>query len=265
MQLFRLLWRALAVASATALASMQAPLALVFFSFDKKRHRHVRREILRTWSKRILRILNVEVILEGSRPPEPTLLVSNHLGYLDIMLLGSEIPGCFVAKAEIRGWPIAGWVCQSVSTIFVDRALRRDVVRVGSLMSDSLERGDSVVLFPEGTSTNGHQVAPFKTALLAPAASAQLAVHTATISYATHGDDVPAHHSVCWWGVAPFGGHFLGLLKLDGITAHISFGDLEHRFDDRKLLAERLHADVSSRFRPVVDFEPDDPWASTQS
>lgn len=265
MQLFRLLWRAPAVASVTALASLQVPLALILFSFDRERQRHVRREIFRTWSKRILRILNVEVTIDGPRPPEPTLLVSNHLGYLDIMLLAAEIPACFVAKAEIRSWPLAGWVCRSVSTIFVDRELRRDVVRVGSLMRTSLESGDSVLLFPEGTSTHGHRVAPFKTALLAPAASAELAVHTVAISYATRDHDAPAHHSVCWWGVAPFGGHFLGLLRLDGINAHISFGDSEHRLSDRKLLAEQLHADVSSRFRPVVDFEPKDPWATTSS
>ena len=85
----------------------------------------MRHRKFKTWSRGCLRILNVHVTLQGPRPPEPTLLISNHLSYLDIMLIAAEIPACFVAKAEIRSWPVAGWICRTASTIFVDRELRR--------------------------------------------------------------------------------------------------------------------------------------------
>lgn len=224
--------------------------------------RATRRRIFKAWSRGFLRILDVRVTVRGPRPPEPALLISNHLSYLDIMLLAAEIPGCFVAKAEIRGWPVIGWICRSASIIFVDRDQRRDVVRVGALMSRALSVGDSVILFPEGTSTCGRDVAAFKSALLAPAAAAGLPIHTASVSYATASGDLPAHDAVCWWGEAPFAPHLRLMLQVRHIDALIVFGADQLTHDDRKVLTRRAHEQVSAHFVPVVDFDPVDPWVS---
>ena len=265
MRRLRVLTRSFSIAAITAVYWTCLLAALVVLLPFPDARRRARRAIFRSWSRTFLRILKVQIEVTGERPPEPVLLISNHLSYLDIMVLATEVPARFVAKAEIRGWPVAGWICRSASTIFIDRDLRRDVVRAGALIRHAIDGNDSVVLFPEGTSTHGHRVAEFKTALLAPAAAAQLAVYTSTIGYSTNGNDPPAHDAVCWWGGAPFAPHFLHLLTLDAVSARLAFGDTEHRHADRKQLAQLLHSDVVSRFLPVVDHDPADPWATPSS
>ncbi|MEM1246322.1 MAG: lysophospholipid acyltransferase family protein [Acidobacteriota bacterium] len=261
MRAFRVLWRLPAILVWTLGIWLTLLVGLVALWPLSAARRDFRRWIFKTWSRGFLRILNVRATVRGPRPPEPTLLISNHLSYLDIMLLAAEIPGCFVAKAEIRSWPLAGWICRTVSTIFVDRELRRDVLRVGALMEQALSRGDSVVLFPEGTSTCGRDVAPFKSPLLAPAAAAGLAIHTASVSYDTAPEDHPAHDAVCWWGEAPFAPHLRLMLEVRRIDAVIAFGEARLSHGDRKELTRLAHDQVTENFRPVVDFEPVDPWA----
>ena len=107
------------------------------------------------WARFAAAVLCLRVRLVGEVPPRPFLLVSNHLGYLDMILLGARLPVVFVAKAEVARWPVFGPLARQSGTLFVDRTLRRDAVRASGAIEEVLRAGRSLVLFPEGTSTDG--------------------------------------------------------------------------------------------------------------
>jgi len=222
--------------------------------------RKIQHFTFRYWSRSLCRALGVRIAAEGAPPQGACLLVSNHLSYIDILVIATRVPCRFVAKAEIREWPLAGWICRSVDTLFVDRRSRRDAHRVVEEIRNSVAAGDIIVVFPEGTSTHGHEVAPFRAPLLA-AAEDGVPIHYAAISYRTPEGHPPAHLSVCWWGEMPFGSHALALLELPQIQASLRFGYEPLAGSDRKALAARLHQEVTRLFDPVVAFVPDDPSA----
>lgn len=191
----------------------------------------------------------------------PFFLVSNHLSYVDVLVLGSCVEAYFIGKLEIRSWPFFGWLCRAAGTIFIDRALRRDVVRVNSLVGDVLDRGFGIVLFGEGTSTQGDVVAPFRSSLLAFPVSKKQPVHAAAIGYRTPAGEIPAHLGVCWWGDAPFFPHGWQLIGISRFEATVRFSDQTAVSDDRKDLGRKLRALVAAEFVPVVSLEnrADDP------
>lgn len=189
----------------------------------------------------------------GLPPAEPALLVANHLGYLDVVLLAACVPSVFVAKREVRGWPLVGAVAALAGTIFVDRLAPRDALRAAGSIETALARGDTVILFAEGTSTRGERVLPLKPALLEPAARAGWAVQYAALSYRTAPGMPPADQAVCWWGEMEFMPHLLGVTRLPDFTASVAFGDDALRGSDRKDLAAGLQAAIVRHFTPVVN------------
>ncbi|MCZ6727290.1 MAG: lysophospholipid acyltransferase family protein [Acidobacteria bacterium] len=212
-----------------------------------------RQWIFRTWSSTLLRVLGIRVTVSGPPPANPFYLVSNHLSYLDVVILASRLKAVFVAKSEVSGWPVLGPICRSMDTIFIDRAARRDITRVLDATSEALARGDGVVLFPEGTSTPGAEVLPFQASLLATPARLGQPVNFASVSYSTPPGEPPAHLAVCWWGDMAFPDHFWTLLGLSRIDAKLAFGEDRIADESRKVLAARLHQAVSSTFTPVVE------------
>ena len=182
-------------------------------------------------------------------------MVANHLSYIDILVLAAVADVFFIAKAEISAWPGLGLLSRTVGTIFIDRELRRDVKRVNRLVERTLEEGYGVVLFPEGTSTQGYEVIPFKSSLLAFPAQERLPVHAATLSYRTTSGDLPANLSVCWWGDARFFAHFWQLLGVPGFVASVRFLSETVVDSDRKKLAASLQRVVADSFVQVVSFE----------
>ena len=202
--------------------------------------------ILSSWARILLRVLRVRVIQQGIPPQGGGLLVSNHLSYIDILLLGTSQGGSFVAKSEIEGWPIFGRLCHVGEVIFVRRNVKRDIPRVIEEIRRRLSVGSRILLFPEGTSTDGDSVAPFRASLLAPAAAGEIPVHWASIHYHTRAGDAPASEVVCWWGGMEFGGHLLRLAGLRGFDAWIRYGDEPITDSDRKRLADRLESAVGT-------------------
>ena len=211
------------------------------------------------WARTSARVIGLTVRVEGPPPEGAFLLVTNHLGYLDIVLLASRLSCVFVSKAEVRSWPVLGFMSRSMGTIYLDRTRKRDLVRVGREIEEALEAGEGVVLFPEGTSTQGADVRPFRSSLLEVAARRNLPVRYAALRYSTGEGDPPAHRSVAWWGDATFGPHFLALLGVSRIEATVSFGDEPVAETDRKLLARRLHEEVEGRFVPMTAFAEEEP------
>ncbi len=219
--------------------------------------------LLRTWARWMCRTLGVRIAVEGTVPKRPCLMVSNHLSYLDILVLNAVQPCRFVCKAEVRSWPVIGWGCRSLRTIFIDRASPFDTARVSNEIRRGFADGDAISLFPEGTSSHGHSVAPFRPALLTAMARERLPVHYAAFHYTTTAGDPPAYQSVCWWTDVGFGSHLLGLLRLRRIDARLRFGESAICLVDRRELAHRLHAATVALHEPMVETSPGEPVPTT--
>jgi 1-acyl-sn-glycerol-3-phosphate acyltransferase len=134
-----------------------------------------RRRILKNWSRQLLDILNIGIRTEGQWPVRGEggyLVVANHVSWLDVFVLNTIYPSRFIAKAEVRNWPLIGWLCKRGNTIFIERAMRQDAASVNLRVSTLLQQGICVGLFPEGTTTDGKQVGHFHSALIQPAIDA---------------------------------------------------------------------------------------------
>jgi 1-acyl-sn-glycerol-3-phosphate acyltransferase len=135
----------------------------------RRERRRMRAEWLHRWCKRYQWLLAIHPTTEGELPAAG-LLVCNHLSYLDIIVLGAAMRCVFVSKRRCRTWPIFGLCAQLAGTIFVDRERKGEVDSVAAQMEEVLRDGLLLVLFPEGTSSDGRQVLPFKTPLFEPVA-----------------------------------------------------------------------------------------------
>jgi 1-acyl-sn-glycerol-3-phosphate acyltransferase len=209
-----------------------------------KSRRRFREGLFRAVCRALLRLLRFEVRVSGPPPRAPYLLVSNHLSYLDVIVLASRLPARFVAKKEVRSWPLLGPMCKGFGTIFIDRSDRRDIPRVLAEIERSLARGEGVILFPEGTSWSGDDVLPFRSPLLALPARKSLPVHVAALRYRTPEGEPSARDAVCWWGETPLFSHLLGLFRLSRVEAFLDFAAEPVVDGDRKRLAERLREAV---------------------
>jgi 1-acyl-sn-glycerol-3-phosphate acyltransferase len=196
---------------------------------------------LHRWTGRALRWLGIRLRVEGI-PPSSGLLVSNHLGYLDVFVLSAIAPTVFVSNHEVRSWPLAGALARMAGTIFIDRRRRADVVRVGDTLVPVVDAGQPVALFLEGTSSAGTEVRPFHSSLLAPAVRNRWPVTPAFIAY--FAPDVTVARELCFWGDAVFFPHFLNLIGLRGAEAHVRFGEPLTAEGDRRSLATSLRLAV---------------------
>lgn len=248
MGLLRAVWRLI------GLCTLTAPTYLLYLTLGLWGGTR-RRGLRRAWARWVSRLLGVEVTTSGEAPIAPFVLVANHLSYLDILTLMSELDCVFVAKSEIAGWPVLGLLARTTGTIFVERANKSQLPIVIRTVATSLERGNGVVFFPEGTSSRGASVLPFKASLFEVALRTGMPVHTASLHYEVPPGVQPAWLSVAWWGDMTFADHFLRLLTLPRIRARISFGAVPIRADDRKALAARTHRAVTSGFEPLVECE----------
>jgi 1-acyl-sn-glycerol-3-phosphate acyltransferase len=217
------------------------------------RWRRWRDHCISTWCRALCSILGVRIECSGQIPRGGCLIVANHLGYLDVLVLGAVCPTSFVAKAEVGRWPGIGLLCRSVGVVFVPREERRQLPEVARMLGRELEHGGCVVVFPEGTSTPGDEVLAFRPSLLEPAVVGSLPIAHASLGYRTTGDDPPARESVCWWGDMEFVPHVNGLMQLRGVGARVRFGDEPIVGTDRKALAQELHDRVAAGFQLVTN------------
>jgi 1-acyl-sn-glycerol-3-phosphate acyltransferase len=216
------------------------------FLFTSLRHggrpsKHARTVWLQRSAARTLRVMVGDVEMNGPTP-RAGLLVSNHLSYVDILLLASIVPAVFVSKSEVRNWPVFGWFSRLAGTIFVDRTRRTHVAQISAEIDAHLEAGHVVILFPEGTSSNGRDVLPFRSSLLEPVSDAPHALFAAHIAYFLRGGSV--ENDVCYWGDMTLLPHLIKLLSQSRIQARVRFSQVAVPAADRKELARQLHAEV---------------------
>ena len=207
----------------------------------QKSKRLARAAWLHRSSRRHLKIFGYSADVAGAIPKNG-LLVSNHLSYLDILAISATTPAVFVSKADVRRWPLFGWLAALAGTVFVERERRTLVVEVNREIQTALDAGVLVVIFPEGTSSNGETVLPFRTSLLEPAARGGHEIATGWIHYEL--DDEDARQEVCYWGDHSFFPHLINLLGKKSVRATLRFGKFHHTTADREELAKQLHAAV---------------------
>lgn len=211
---------------------------------------------MRIWSKGMLRIFNARLTVKGTPPKPPFFLVSNHLSYFDIIVYYTLIQTTFVAKVDVRSWPVIGFLVKSMGVLFIDRKKRRDVKRVNDLISSNINDHQGVVLFPEGTTSPGFKVMPFRPSLLQYPASKNIPVHFSVVRYETKKPDPPACTSVSWWGDSEFMEHFWNMARLKSIRVTVVFGEKSIHSTDRKELAGILNTCTNNIFEPLC--KPDE-------
>jgi len=220
------------------------------------------------------RIIGIDVVVRGEPARErPVLVVSNHSSYLDITVLGSLIPGSFVAKTEVAGWPFFGLLAKLQETVFVERKARSGAGRQRDDLKARLEAGDILILFPEGTSSDGNRTLPFKTALFAVAAmrvdDKPLTVQPVSVT-ATRLDGIPMGMAFrplyAWYGDMDLAPHLWEAFKAGRMTVEVEFHPpvtLEG-FSSRKALAEHCQTVVSQGVARAVSGRHPDPLPSRE-
>ena len=144
-------------------------------------------DAIQAWMQGLLRIMHIEVKVSGDLPRETVLLVSNHITWLDIIVLSSVYPYSFLSKSEVRSWPIIGALTAMSGTLFIRRDDVRSLKHSIRTIRDRLHKGRSVSMFPEGT-TRAEGLHPFKTGLFAAAIEAQVKLQPVTIQYLSNGE-----------------------------------------------------------------------------
>ncbi|WP_051328576.1 lysophospholipid acyltransferase family protein [Geminicoccus roseus] len=224
------------------------------------------------WCRGCLLLLNIRVQRHGQAFTAcPTLFVANHVSWLDILVLGQAVDGTFVAKSEVAGWPVFGWLAQLAGTMFIRRHWRFAREQRDEL-AQRLRRGEDIILFPEGTSTDGLDVLAFKSTLFAAAEPKLLdrpvAVQPVTIAYVALADGMPIGPDqadrYAWYGDALFGTHLFGALCDRGCRIELVFHEpvLSWEVPDRKVMARQMQAviraDLAMRVGQAVPAAPDE-------
>lgn len=197
-----------------------------------------------------LKALDIVVSLQGKMPPGG-MIVSNHLSYLDILCLSSIAPCVFVSKSEVRRWPVFGRLATNGGTIYIDRESKADAHRVAKEMEDALRSGVRVVLFPEGTSSDGSTILRFHAPLFESAVRAGVAITPAALLYEMS-EGNPAT-DVCYWGDMAFGSHFLKLLSKGDVRAKVALGTPRRGFSDRKEASTAMRSEVVELHRQLQE------------
>lgn len=203
-------------------------------------------------------VLGIRIKEIGRRSAStPLLILSNHASWLDIIVITAVTPAVFVAKHEVASWPVIGWLARLQRTVFIERERRHKTGEAAAAMADRLGGGDAVVLFPEGTSSDGNRVLPFRSALVG-------AVHH-TLGNSTHHDAVNVQplslaytgmggvplsrglrNRLAWYGDLELLPHVLGVLRSGAVDVTVTWGEaVAHDLSaDRKAITRAAEAEV---------------------
>ncbi|BCB28490.1 1-acyl-sn-glycerol-3-phosphate acyltransferase [Sulfurimicrobium lacus] len=213
----------------------------------------LRMTLTREWSRSLLGLLGVRLEIRGN-PPEVAsrnvLLVSNHVSWLDIYLLNAVRPLRFVSKAEVRSWPVVGWLAVFTGTLFLERGRRRDTARVNDAVTAALAGGDCVAFFPEGTTTDGTHIKPFLSSLLQAAINAQSEIRPVALRYVL--PDGGADIEPAYYGDMSMMDSLRNILARKAIRAELLFLEpIASSGKQRRELAHQAEQAISSALYPA--------------
>ena len=176
------------------------------------------------WARKLLCILNIVLSVHGARPSAKTrnlIVAANHVSWVDIFVISAAHPARFVAKSEIRDWPIAGWFCDKAGTIFIRRTRRSDTAKINELMHTALAEGATIGFFPEGTTTKGNKLLKFHTSLFEPAVVNSATLSPAAICYRTN--DGERTDAIAFIGELSFAESVGLIIRQKSMIAQITF------------------------------------------
>ncbi|MDP2901953.1 MAG: lysophospholipid acyltransferase family protein [Methylovulum sp.] len=174
--------------------------------------------IKKQWLRWFGLIVNLQIIKAGELPEQPAIIVSNHISWLDIIVIGQYIPAYFVAKSDILSWPVIGFLARQAGTIFIRRGDKKHIMATAEKMIWLLKQNSNIIAFPEGTTTKGDEVLSFHASLFQPALLTKSVIQPIAIQY----QGIAKGH-------APFVGddafipHLIKMLSVDKIEVHLSF------------------------------------------
>ena len=220
-----------------------------------------RRLVRRVWSRATLWILGIKVTVEGVPVAScPTLFVANHVSYIDVLAIGVGVDATFIAKSEVKSWPLIGFIASCAGTMFIRRHWRQALLQRNAI-ARRMRQGESFVLFAEGTSSNGLSVRPFKTSLLSVVEpwvlDCPVAAQSVTLAYTRLADGRPFDVGTCdryaWYDEMAFLPHLAAVLADDGCTIAIRIHApvMSWSVQSRKQLAPRLRQEIAGSLREL--------------
>ncbi len=206
------------------------------------------------WCRRIVRAMGIEYTVEGT-PPDSGAVVSNHLSYVDVLLYSAIRPFIMVAKHEVKSWPMLGWLTAQAGTVYVQRSedvppggKRQSHAEVNAKTAAAYASGLPVLFFPEGTTTDGGGVLPFRRGLFHSVLDSGVVLQTAALRLDT-GEGIAT--DVCFVGDALLAPHLFRLLGLRRINARVRFGEVVSG-KDRYILSENARASVEAVYASLA-------------
>jgi len=228
---------------AVAVLILGAPVALLLFIFtagNVHRRARVGSRLAVLWSRVFCFIFGLKAEVEGTPPPPGSFAVCNHISHFDVLVISNLYPTSLVSKSEIRRWPLIGILAAAIGTVFVDRGDRNKTKDTVKQLRGYLEQGATITLFPEGTTSEGDAILPFKRSLFAMPAELGLHTYPIAMRYARTGD--------AWHDDTPFVVHIFRLLGHPTHRLRIIFGEPIPPGLERKPLAFEAQARVEELF-----------------
>lgn len=233
---------------------MLAVLFLPVFAIFYKIKPEYNKSIFKFLTLLTLKTVNVKIEKTGAvESGKPTIYISNHSSYIDIVILGNLINRTFVSKQEVGAWPVFGWIAKLIGTVFIDRSGSKTEDSF-KLAKEALLQDGGVIIFAEGTTSNGNRVLPFKSSLfklVEDAPSETLKIQPISIVY-TRVNNIPMSMHLrpffAWYGDMQLIPHLLQMLKFQSVTAEVHFHDpvFAKEFKDRKEAANFCQEKISS-------------------
>ena len=243
------------VAGALTTASLVVPVELFLRAVLRTRKAH----LPVVFHRGLARALGIGIICHGRPVPGGRVLfVANHVSWADIPVLGARIRAAFIAKSEVGGWGMVGWLATLARTVYVERSRRASAGEQRDVIAERLDRGDSLILFPEGTNSDGTRVLPFKSSLFAVAdGHDDMLIQPVTIAY-TRVNGMPVTRErlpdLAWIGDTELMPHAMAFMRLGKVRAEIIFHAPVRRADfaDRKALARHCEAVIANGYRTLM-------------
>ena len=226
-------------------------LLAVFYPHLDQARKH---RTLKNWSRQLLIIFNIGIQIEGeqlTRGEGGCLLVSNHVSWLDIFVLNAIYPAHFIAKSEVRDWPLIGWLCRRSGTIFIERAMRQNTTMINQQVSQLLKQGACIGLFPGGTTTDGKLVRHFHSALIQPAIDAGVRLCPIALRY--QDEEGGLSDAVAFTGEMTLVQSIWQILRCQHLNALVVFTpSLKAANENRRVLARAAQEAIAQALQTIV-------------
>ncbi|MCW7537430.1 1-acyl-sn-glycerol-3-phosphate acyltransferase [Aquabacterium sp. A7-Y] len=223
-------------------------LAIVLLLFGGLDAAGRRGHVLR-WSQRLLALAGVGLRVDGQPHPGAKLYVANHVSWLDIVAINAVSPARFVSKSEVKRWPLLNRLVDAADTLYIERERRRDALRVVHQVAEALQAGDTVAVFPEGTTSDGRHVLPFHANLLQAAIATATPVQPVALRYSDAGHAVSP--AAAYVGDTNLVSSLWQVLTAEGLVVRVRLLPAEGTAGaERRVLSEQVREKIAAGLLP---------------